>query len=84
MGTVVEFKDDGDAVTIRLRDGRDIKITFDDFGEEGVLPEICILLPQRMVANCWKENFVKAEPVSAESHNALLCVQIAIPVENPV
>lgn len=76
----VTFENDGDAVTINLPDGRGVRIWWNDIEPDDALPQLEIDLPAPMVANCWLNGLVPSTPLDG-APNALLAVQIAIPIE---
>lgn len=77
----VKLRKDEDCVVIQLPDGKEITIGLNDI-ESGALPELYILLPEPMVANCWMPGLVPAVPLDAETQYALETTEIHIPVEN--
>ncbi len=81
MITYARLNQDDDIVVIALPDGKEIKVQLSDLDSDS-LPEICILLPQPMVANCWMPELTPSVPIDKDTPYALELTEIHIPVEN--
>ncbi len=75
----VSLVNDNDAVIVTLPDGRTVLVWLNDI-EAGSLPQLEIVLPAPMVANCWLEDMHPALPVGGAG-NALEAISIRIPIE---
>lgn len=71
-----------DNVILTLPDGQEISINllYNDETVGAQLPELDIMLPRNMTANCFLEGLVPASP-DAEHPNCLSVRQICIPIE---
>jgi hypothetical protein len=78
----ITFTEDNDVIVLALPDKRVVTIWWNDI-EDDALPQLEIVLPAPMVANCWLEGMNPATSVHG-SRNALLSTEIHIPIEKPV
>ena len=80
MTHTVELRDE-DLVDLILPDGRKISIAYSNLepGDQ-LLPELDIMLPCDMAANCWTEHLMPAAAIDGLEHVRSVR-QIIIPVE---
>lgn len=68
-----------DTLEIVLPDGQEVSIDLSHI-DDSALPELDILLPQEMVANCYRGELEPATPDKDSPHTLSVC-QIIIPIE---